>query len=49
MTRLAVAVAERLGWTDEEIETLQVGGALHDIGKVAVSKDVLCKPASLIA
>jgi HD-GYP domain-containing protein (c-di-GMP phosphodiesterase class II) len=47
VTRLAVVVAERLGWSDEEIETLQVGGALHDIGKVAVSRQVLCKPASL--
>ncbi len=47
VTRLAVAVARRLRWMDEDVAMLELGGVLHDIGKVAVSLDVLCKPASL--
>ena len=47
VTELAVAVARRLRWGDDEIETLELGGVLHDIGKVAISQEVLCKPASL--
>jgi putative nucleotidyltransferase with HDIG domain len=47
VTQLAVAVARHLGWCGEEIESLELGGTLHDIGKLAVSQEVLCKPASL--
>ena len=47
VTQLAVAVARRLRWRDDEVETLELGGVLHDIGKVAVSQEVLCKPATL--
>jgi HD-GYP domain-containing protein (c-di-GMP phosphodiesterase class II) len=43
VTDLAEAVARRLGWSEERIESLRVGGPLHDIGKLAVSDEVLCK------
>ncbi len=43
----AEAVAVRLGWTDEELEALRLGAALHDVGKVNVRHDVLAKPGRL--
>src|SRR3954465_12728430 len=46
---LAEAVAHRLGWSDERLATLRVGGPLHDIGKLAVSDEVLCKEGRLDA
>jgi putative nucleotidyltransferase with HDIG domain len=47
VTELAEAVARRLGWGEERIAALRVGGPLHDIGKLAVSNDVLCKRGRL--
>jgi putative nucleotidyltransferase with HDIG domain len=47
VTALAEAVARRLGWSEERIGTLRVGGPLHDIGKLAVSDDVLRKEGRL--
>jgi HD-GYP domain-containing protein (c-di-GMP phosphodiesterase class II) len=44
---LAVPIAERLGWEPERIAALRFGAPLHDIGKVAVRKDVLRKPGPL--
>ena len=43
----AEAVAVRLGWTDEQLEALRLGAALHDVGKVNVRHDVLAKPGRL--
>jgi HD-GYP domain-containing protein (c-di-GMP phosphodiesterase class II) len=47
VTAVAEAVALRLGWSGERLSTLQLGGRLHDIGKVAVPASVLRKPAPL--
>ena len=47
VTVLAEAVARRLGWSDEQIASLRVGGPLHDIGKLAVSDEVLRKEGRL--
>jgi putative nucleotidyltransferase with HDIG domain len=47
VTDLAEAVARRLGWSEERIASLRVGGPLHDIGKLAVSDEVLCKEGRL--
>ena len=43
----AEAVARRLGWTDEAIDDLRLGAALHDVGKVNVRPGVLSKPGRL--
>lgn len=47
VTDLAEAVARRLGWGEERIASLRVGGPLHDIGKLAVSEHVLRKEGRL--
>ena len=47
VTELAEAIARRLGWGDEQLASLRLGGPLHDIGKLAVSNEVLRKPGRL--
>jgi putative nucleotidyltransferase with HDIG domain len=44
---LAEAVACRLGWNVAQVETLRRAAPLHDIGKVAVRREVLTKRAPL--
>jgi HD-GYP domain-containing protein (c-di-GMP phosphodiesterase class II) len=47
VTLLAVAVARMLGWEQERLGRLELGGTLHDVGKLGVSRDILRKPAPL--
>lgn len=47
VTRLAVAVARKLDWDEARIRTTEMGGVLHDIGKIAVDDAVLRKPGRL--
>jgi putative nucleotidyltransferase with HDIG domain len=47
VTELAEAVARALGWSEERIASLRLGGPLHDIGKLAVSNEVLHKEGRL--
>jgi len=47
VTALAEEVARRLGWSPEQLATLRIGGPLHDIGKLAVSDEVLRKEGRL--
>ena len=47
VTELAEALARRLGWSDQRIAALRLGGPLHDIGKLAVSDEVLRKEGLL--
>lgn len=44
---LSVRLGRRLGLAEEEIETLNRGGYLHDIGKIAVPDAILNKPGPL--
>ena len=47
VTTLAEAVARWLGWSESRLETLRVGGALHDVGKLTVPARILSKPGPL--
>jgi len=47
VTLLADAVALWLGWSEERLAGLQLGGALHDIGKLAVPERLLHKRGPL--
>jgi len=43
----AVAIAREMGLTPEEIQTIQFGAFLHDIGKVHTQDEILHKPGAL--
>ncbi len=47
LSLMAAATGVALGLSAEEIVSLQRGGFLHDIGKVAIPDDVLFKPGPL--
>jgi putative nucleotidyltransferase with HDIG domain len=44
---LAHSLARRVGFEREEIKRLRTGAMLHDIGKIAVPREVLLKPGPL--
>ena len=44
---LCETVARMLGMSDEECNTIRVGGILHDLGKIAVPDSILLKPGKL--
>ena len=37
-------IARELGWTDDQIEGVAVGGYLHDVGKLVVERDIINAP-----
>jgi HD-GYP domain-containing protein (c-di-GMP phosphodiesterase class II) len=46
---ICVALAERLGFEGEELEAIELGALVHDIGKVGVPETILNKPGPLDA
>jgi HD-GYP domain-containing protein (c-di-GMP phosphodiesterase class II) len=46
-THIAVAIAQRMGLSEDRIEELHVAGSLHDLGKIAVPNEILSKPGKL--
>ncbi|MEW6714733.1 MAG: PAS domain S-box protein [Nitrospirota bacterium] len=49
VTRYAVAIAKEMGLSKEIVETVELGGLLHDIGKVGTYDIILDKPSELHA
>ena len=47
VTLYALAVGMELKIKQDQLETIGLGSMLHDIGKVAVSKEILLKPDKL--
>lgn len=47
VTRLALALADELGVTDGDVDGLEYGAMLHDVGKIDMPAEILCKPAPL--
>jgi len=47
VSALAEAVALRLGWDEARLEVLRLGGRVHDVGKLAISLNILRKPGPL--
>lgn len=43
----AQTIAEYLGWSSTEINNLRFGSILHDIGKIHISEEILCKESTL--
>ena len=46
---LAVQIGERLGLPESQLQHLEIGGYLHDIGKIGVRDNVLLKESQLTA
>jgi HD domain len=44
---VAVGIARRLGFRDDELEAIEIGALLHDIGKIGIPEHVLRKPGRL--
>lgn len=47
VSRLACAIAEEMGLPENQIEGVRVAAILHDIGKICVPADILCKPGEI--
>ncbi|MEE9553672.1 MAG: HD domain-containing phosphohydrolase [candidate division Zixibacteria bacterium] len=45
--KLSQIIADELGWTEEELGDLRIGGILHDIGKIGVPDSILKKQGPL--
>jgi len=37
-------IAREMGWSDEQVEGVAVGGYLHDVGKLVVERDIINAP-----
>lgn len=49
VAELAVALARRLGYGGVELEAIEIGALLHDIGKIGIPERILHKPGPLDA
>ena len=47
VVRLCLDVAERLGLSTEQRQNLEFGALLHDVGKIAIPKEIINKPGQL--
>lgn len=47
VSRFAVLIGKRLGLDDEQLKDIELGGILHDIGKIGVPESILWKPDKL--
>jgi putative nucleotidyltransferase with HDIG domain len=44
---IAVAIAKRLGYVGDELDAIEVGALLHDVGKIGIPESILNKPGKL--
>lgn len=47
VSRFSVAIAQRLGMNDEEVEKIRLSALLHDVGKIGIDDNILKKPSAL--
>ncbi|HLK60874.1 MAG TPA: diguanylate cyclase [Chthonomonadaceae bacterium] len=47
VTEYALWTAEELGVSEETMRIVRIGGLLHDVGKIGVPAEILCKPGRL--
>jgi HD-GYP domain-containing protein (c-di-GMP phosphodiesterase class II) len=47
VSRFSVAIAQRLGLSEEEVEKIRISALLHDVGKIGIDDKILKKPAAL--
>jgi len=47
VTKLAVKLAQKLGLNEDQVHEIKEASLLHDIGKIAIDKEILNKPGPL--
>lgn len=47
VARYSRRIAKRMGFSDDEVELIQIAGILHDFGKIGVAERILNKPGAL--
>jgi HD-GYP domain-containing protein (c-di-GMP phosphodiesterase class II) len=47
VSRVAVCIGEQMGLNKDQLDTIYLGGLLHDIGKIGIDDHVLNKPGAL--
>ncbi len=47
VTNFSMVIARELNWSEEKLKEVQMGGVLHDVGKIAVDDSILQKPGKL--
>lgn len=47
VSSIAVALATRLGYTGADVDAIEIGALLHDIGKIGIPEQILRKPGPL--
>jgi putative nucleotidyltransferase with HDIG domain len=47
ISKMCVRLARRMGLTKKDIEELEYAALLHDIGRMAIQRDILLKPGAL--
>jgi putative nucleotidyltransferase with HDIG domain len=47
VSQYALLIGRAMGLPPTDLEALEYGGLLHDIGKIAVTNDIICKPGKL--
>ena len=47
VSQYAIAIGREMGMSPADLELLEYGGLLHDIGKIAITNDIICKPGRL--
>ncbi|MDD3460835.1 MAG: HD domain-containing protein [Mesotoga sp.] len=47
VSRLATAIAKRLGLGEDSVRAVRIAGLLHDVGKVSIPAEILSKPGKL--
>ena len=47
--RYSEIIAREMGWSEQEVEGIQIAGYLHDIGKLIVDRDIINAPYNIDA
>lgn len=47
VSRFAVEIAKKMGYSNEELENIEIAGLLHDVGKVGINQAILTKEGKL--
>jgi len=47
VTNFALEMAKEMGWPQEKLEEVEMGGVLHDVGKISIDDAILRKPGGL--